>query len=75
MTTLDVYLEGADGSIGKLRSGQNEGMSFTYITSDLPHPVSVSLPVREEAFGDVITQGFFSNLLFENEMRDQVMQR
>ncbi len=75
MTALDVYLEGAESPIGKLRSGQNQEMSFTYITSDLPHPVSVSLPVREEPFGDVLTRGFFSNLLFENEMRDQVMQR
>lgn len=75
MTTLDVYLEGTKEPVGKLRSRQNEEISFTYITADLPHPLSVSLPVREEPFGDVATRGFFSNLLFENEMRDQVMQR
>lgn len=75
MTTLDVYLEGVDAPIGKLRSGANEETSFSYTTFDLPHPVSASLPIREEPFGDVATRGFFSNLLFENEMRDQVMER
>ena len=75
MTTLDVYLEGVDAPIGKLRSGANEETSFSYTTFDLPHPVSVSLPIREEPFGDVATRGFFSNLLFENEMRDQVMEK
>lgn len=75
MTTLDVYLEGADEPIGKLKSEPNEEISFSYTTSDLPHPISVSLPVREEPFGDVATRGFFSNLLFENEMRNQVMEK
>lgn len=75
MTTLDVYLEGVPKPIGKLKSEPNEEISFAYTTSDLPHPISVSLPVREEPFGDVSTRGFFSNLLFENEMRNQVMER
>lgn len=75
MTVLDVYLEAAREPIGKLRSGPDGEMSFTYVTADLPHPVSASLPLREEPFDDVVTRGFFSNLLFENEMRDQVMQR
>lgn len=75
MTALDVYLEGAIKPIGKLKSEPNEEISFVYTTSDLPHPISVSLPVREEPFGDVATRGFFSNLLFENEMRNQVMEK
>lgn len=75
MTVLDVYLEAAKEPIGKLISSPEGEMSFAYVTADLPHPVSASLPVREEPFGDVVTRGFFSNLLFENEMRDQVMQR
>lgn len=50
-------------------------MSFAYTVDTVPHPVSLSMPLREEPYGDVITRGFFSNLLFENEMRDQVMQR
>lgn len=75
MTTLDVYLEGVGEPVGKLQSKSNEEMSFSYTTNDLPHPVSLSLPVREEPFGDVAVRGFFSNLLFENEMRDQVMEK
>ena len=75
MTVLNVYLEAAREPIGKLRSGPDGEMSFTYVTADLPHPVSASLPLREEPFDDIVTRGFFSNLLFENEMRDQVMQR
>ncbi|MDB6177697.1 HipA domain-containing protein [Paracoccus sp. Z330] len=75
MTALDVYLEGVVEPIGKLKSAPNEEVSFVYTTCDLPHPISVSLPAREEPFGDVATRGFFSNLLFENEMRNQVMEK
>jgi serine/threonine-protein kinase HipA len=75
MTVLDVYLEAVKDPIGKLMSGPDGEMSFAYVTANLPHPVSTSLPVREDPFGDVVTRGFFSNLLFENEMRDQLMQR
>jgi len=75
MTVLDVYLEAVDRPIGKLSSGPDGEISFKYVVAELPHAISVSLPVQEEPFGDVATRGFFSNLLFENEMRDQVMQR
>lgn len=75
MTVLDAYIEAVADPIGKLSSGPDGEMSFRYVTDDLPHPISVSMPVREKPFGDVVTRGFFSNLLFENEMRDQVMQR
>ncbi|MXW86682.1 MAG: type II toxin-antitoxin system HipA family toxin, partial [Boseongicola sp. SB0667_bin_21] len=50
-------------------------MSFRYVTNAIPHAISASLPIRAEPFGDVAARGFFSNLQFENEMRDQVMQR
>ena len=75
MTVLDVYLETVTGPVGRLSSGPDGDISFVYLTDTLPHPVSMSLPVRAEPFGDVVTRGFFSNLLFENEMREQVMQR
>ena len=75
MTVLDVYLEAVERPIGRLSSGTDGEMSFAYVTDALPHPISASLPVREEPFDDVLTRGFFSNLLFENEMRDDVMQR
>lgn len=48
---------------------------YQHLPSGAGHPVSASLPLREEPFDDVVTRGFFSNILFENEMRDQVMQR
>ena len=75
MTILDVYLEAVLEPIGKLSAARDGTMSFAYTTNAIPHPVSMSMPIREEPYGDVATRGFFSNLLFENEMRDQAMQR
>ncbi|RED10669.1 HipA domain-containing protein [Pontivivens insulae] len=75
MTRLDVYLESVPAPIGTLKTDADGSLSFSYRTDTLPHPLSVSLPVREEPYGDVATRGFFANLLFENELRDQVMQR
>ena len=75
MTRLDVYLEAVPEPIGQLSSEPDGDVSFRYVTDAIPHAISVSLPVRDEPFGDVAARGFFSNLLFENEMRDQVMQR
>lgn len=75
MTVLDVYLEAVPDPVGKLSATSDGVMSFIYTTDTLPHPISASLPVQEEPYGDVAARGFFSNLLFENEMRDQIMQR
>ena len=75
MTVLDVYLEAVREPIGQLSSESDGDMTFRYVTDAIPHAISASLPIREEPFGDVVVRGFFSNLLFENEMRDQVMQR
>jgi len=75
MTTLDVYLEGAEAPIGKLRSDPDGNIGFRYASHDLPYPISLSLPLQDEPFDDIAARGFFANLLFENEMRDQVMQR
>ncbi len=50
-------------------------LSFTYARDDLPHPVSLGLPVRGASFGDVETRAFFSNLLFENAERDEAKAR
>lgn len=75
MTVLDVYLEALSDPVGKLSATSDGVMSFIYTTDSLPHPISASLPVQEEPYGDVAARGFFSNLLFENEMRDQIMQR
>ncbi len=75
MTTLDIYLEAVRDPVGKLTSAPDGNISFQYTVKALPHPISVSLPLQEQPYGDVESRGYFSNLLFENEMRDQVMQR
>ncbi|TCP61448.1 serine/threonine-protein kinase HipA [Rhodovulum bhavnagarense] len=75
MTVLDVYLEAVAQPIGQLSSDPEGEMSFAYHSENSLHAISASLPVRKEPYGDVAARGFFSNLLFENEMRDQAMQR
>jgi serine/threonine-protein kinase HipA len=75
LTTLDVYLEACDRPVGELSTGPEGDISFRYVAERLPHPISLSLPLREAPYGDVESRGFFSNLLFENEMREQVMQK
>lgn len=75
MTVLDVFLEGVDEPVGELSKQDSGSIQFQYVRDDLPHPVSLSMPVREEPYGDVAARAFFDNLLFENIQRDQVMQR
>lgn len=75
MQRLDVFLEGQATPVGTLHRADDGAVSFRYVRKDLPHPLSLSLPVQDAPFGDVPTRGFFDNLLFENAMRDQVMQK
>lgn len=75
MLTLDVYLEPVMHPIGKLLRAENGAVSFRYTTLTIPHPISISLPVQAEPFGDVATRAFFENLVFENAVREQIMQR
>lgn len=75
MIELDVFLEGTEGPIGRLSRGDDEGTEFRYLRDDLPTPVSIALPVREQPYGDAASRAFFSNLLFENRMREQIMAR
>lgn len=72
---LDVHLKGTTKPIGQLLRGDHGAVQFQYLTDALPHPLSLSLPVREQTYGDAATRGFFANLLFENALRDQVMER
>lgn len=73
--TLDVFFEAIPAPIGQLSRDDDGACTFCYLTDHLPHPISLSLPVQEEPFGDVLTRNFFSNLLFENAQRERVMQR
>ncbi|MCW1918038.1 HipA domain-containing protein [Rhodobacter sp. KR11] len=75
MLELDVQLEGKLAPIGRLTRRDDGVLSFRYLSDDLPHPISLSLPLREAPFGDAATRGFFANLLFENRLRDQVAER
>lgn len=72
---LDVFLEAHPEPIGRLTRVNDGIMGFRYLTDALNHPLSLSLPLREEPFTDAETRGFFGNLLFENAQREQVMQR
>jgi serine/threonine-protein kinase HipA len=72
---LDVFLEGTDDPVGELSKLDTGSIQFHYVQEDLPHPISQSMPLREEPYEDVATRAFFDNLLFENVQRDQVMQR
>ena len=72
---LDVFLEGHDTPVGRLSRETDGRTTFVYLDDAAPHPISLSLPVREEPFDDAATRGFFENLLFENAQRDMVMQR
>ncbi|AZV80948.1 type II toxin-antitoxin system HipA family toxin (plasmid) [Parasedimentitalea marina] len=75
MLTVDVHIEGVEAPVGKLVRLDDGSTSFRYLRDDLPHPVSLSLPVQDQPFKDKETRGFFSNLLFENEMLEQVIRR
>ncbi|TQM93787.1 HipA domain-containing protein [Roseinatronobacter monicus] len=72
---LEVFLEAHPAPIGRLTRFDDGAVGFHYITDALAHPLSLSLPVREEPFTDAEARAFFANLLFENAQREQVMQR
>lgn len=73
---LDVHLEAAgDAPVGRLARLADRSMRFAYVRDDLPHALSLALPVREAPYGDTETRAFFGNLLFENEIREQTMAR
>lgn len=75
MLELDVFLESLPEPVGRLSRQDDGATRFCYLTDAMPHPLSLSLPLREEPFDDVATRGVFENLLFENAQREQVMQR
>lgn len=72
---LDVHLEGIAAPVGRLARGVDDAVQFHYLTEALPHPLPLSLSLREQPWGDAQARGFFANLLFENTLRDQVMER
>ena len=69
--TLDVRLDGFAAPIGKLTRKISGDVTFAYTSEHLdvpnPLPLSLSLPLQEAAYGDVVARSFFSNLLQERD--------
>jgi len=73
----DVFLEGINRPVGRLTGAPDMSLSFRYSADGLNanRALSLSLPVREEAYGDPAARAFFGNLLNENNALDSVMAR
>jgi serine/threonine-protein kinase HipA len=69
--TTDVRIDGYDAPIGKLARTSTGNVAFTYSAEHLSSlnalPLSLSLPLTDEPFGDVATRAFFDNLLQERD--------
>lgn len=77
---LDVRLDGFNEPVGMLVRNENAGLTFTYAQKYLLEPnafsLSLSIPLTDEPYGDVITRAFFENLLQEqNEPLESLMAR
>lgn len=72
--SLDVYLESEPKLVGILSGDDFGALSFRYDV-DAKMAISISMPLRDEPYGDVAARVFFDNLLQENDQLDGVMQR
>ena len=80
LLTLEVRIDGHADFVGLLTRNENSGLSFKYTKSFIENPnavpLSLSLPLRSEGFGDVLTRAFFDNLLQErSEPLEAIMTR
>jgi serine/threonine-protein kinase HipA len=73
-TEIDVFLEGLERPIGRSTGDDHGTLTFGYDAS-ADRPISLSLPLRDEPYGDVETRAFVDNLLQENASLDDVMAR
>lgn len=68
---LDVRLDGFTDPIGALVRDENGSVAFVYRADYLGRadagPLSLSLPLAEEPYNDVISRAFFDNLLQERD--------
>ncbi len=68
---LDVRLDGFAEPAGVLVRNANGALVFTYsvahLVSTRAYPLSLSMPLAEEPYGDVVTRAFFGNLLQERD--------
>lgn len=69
--TLDVRLDGFAESAGALVRDQQGALAFVYTAAHLARsdalPLSLSLPLTDEPYGDVAARAFFDNLLQERD--------
>jgi len=77
---LDVRLDGFEAPTGHLIRDDYGSLTFTYSAAHLSnpnsHPISLSMPLTDEAFGDQKARPFFDNLLQERDsMLSRVMAR
>jgi serine/threonine-protein kinase HipA len=76
---LDVWLEACPSPVGALFVDSEGAIGFRYAEAYLDRreapPLSLALPVREQPYGDVQCRAFFDNLLPENDLLSQVMDR
>lgn len=79
MRILNIHLEPCEVPIGHLTADEHGSMHFAYALDWLNTPanfaLSLSLPLREEPFGDALSRAFFGNLLQENDLLERVMAR
>jgi serine/threonine-protein kinase HipA len=68
---LDVRLDGFVEPIGTLSRTNEDGLVFQYQSQysklDTALPLSLSLPLTDEPYGDLLTRAFFDNLLQERD--------
>lgn len=79
MRRLNVWLETAPTPIGTLVATDYNVLDFAYtddwLAAPANHPLSLSMPIGPDPFGDVLTRAFFGNLLQENAQLDQLIER
>lgn len=79
MLVLNVWLEVSAEPIGHLLRGDDGELAFIYAAQWLAdpqaHPLSVSMPLREQPYGDALVRAWFGNLLQENDQLDATMAR
>ncbi len=78
--TLDARLDGFAEPAGKLVRSRQGSLAFAYTPTHLARadalPLSLSLPLTDEPYDDILTRAFFDNLLQEREgALEQVMAR
>ena len=75
---LAVWMDGVPVPAGRLVRSIHGDTAFVYeadyVARDGP-PLSLSLPLDGEAYGDVETRAFFGNLLPENAQLQRIMER